>query len=873
MFSPSIVCNVKLNKNDNFIFGIIYRSPNCTEDESTNVNKLISLISDKHCKEQVTIVGDFNYRDINWKDDKCDKAENHKASKFLECIHKNYLHQLILEPTHHRGTQTPSLIDLILTNDSEFIQDIEFHPPVGKSHHSVICFNLNVTLTHKFKESVRKFKLDKGDYKGMREHINAIDWDVVMDEDKSLNEWGALLTDSLDNAKVLYIPQKLCKQNLTKRKFAAPASMLEALDLKRKSFKNFKKYPTTANNEVYIYYRNLVNKEVKQAKRNKELKVAKEAKFNPKALYQFFASMNKPKESVPNLEKQDGTLTETDEEKANLLSDFFKSVYTVEDDTPLPDFKVNVKSKISSVDFTVEDIKTALKSLNVNKSQGPDGVHPRVLKELADQIAYPLFKLFSRSIKEGKVPDKWKEAEVRPIFKKGKKTSPGNYRPVSLTSILCKMLEGFVRSTLYKHLIDNDLLSLHQFGFCKGRSCLTQLLVTIHDWMSYLDENIPVDVAYLDFRKAFDSVPHKRLIHKLNGYGVEGNLLHWITDFLSERTQFVSINDCKSEKVPVTSGVPQGSVLGPTLFIYFINDLPTVSDSTSKIFADDTKGYNPIHSPEDQVKQQSCIDAFVEWSIKWLLGFNFDKCNIMHLGKNNPHYQYTINNGTDRVVLKTTHCEKDLGVYIDPLLNFQEHITTTVKKARSLTGLILRSVTGRTGDILLPLFIALVRPILEYANPVWCPMYKKDIERIEKVQRHFTKRICGLNKLSYPERLKELNLPSLEYRRARGDMIETYKMTHDIYDNLTTNSLITQNNNSITRSNTNKLFKQRFNTKQFQHFFSNRIINNWNSLPEEIVNCKTLNSFKNGLDRYWGGYKFSINIRNASRVDDLETER
>ena len=197
----------------------------------------------------------------------------------------------------------------------------------------------------------------------------------------------------------------------------------------------------------------------------------------------------------------------------------------------------------------------------------------------------------------------------------------------------------------------------------------------------------------------------------------------------------------------------------------------------------------------------------------------------------------------------------------------------TVKKARSLTGLILRSVTGRTGDILLPLFIALVRPILEYANPVWCPMYKKDIERIEKVQRHFTKRICGLNKLSYPERLKELNLPSLEYRRARGDMIETYKMTHDIYDNLTTNSLITQNDNSITRSNTNKLFKQRFNTRQFQHFFSNRIVNNWNSLPEEIVNSKTLNSFKNRLDKYWGGYKFSVNIRNESRVDDLETEK
>ena len=160
--------------------------------------------------------------------------------------------------------------------------------------------------------------------------------------------------------------------------------------------------------------------------------------------------------------------------------------------------------------------------------------------------------------------------------------------------MLCKVLEGFVRRALYNHLVDNELLSEHQFGFCKGRSCLSQLLVTINEWMSYLDKGIPVDVAYLDFKKAFDSVPHKRLIHKMQGYGVEGNLLNWISDFLKDRTQFVSVNGQESERVAVTSGVPQGSVLGPTLFIYYINDLPEVTESGSKIFADDTKGFNPI---------------------------------------------------------------------------------------------------------------------------------------------------------------------------------------------------------------------------------------------------------------------------------------
>ena len=267
--------------------------------------------------------------------------------------------------------------------------------------------------------------------------------------------------------------------------------------------------------------------------------------------------------------------------------------------------------------------------------------------------------------------------------------------------------------------------------------------------MTYLDQNILVDVVYLDFKKAFDSVPHKRLIHKMKGYGVEGNLLDWVTDFLKDRTQFVSVNGCNSESVPVTSGVPQGSVLGPTLFIYYINDLPTVTDSKSKIFADDTKGFNPIRDQDDHTKQQECIDSFVKWSVKWLLGFNTTKCNMMHLGKNNPRHKYTINNGDEVCNLNITTCEKDLGVYIDPLLDFNEHMAKTVKKARSITGMILRNINGRTYDILVPLFVGLVRPILEYANPVWSPIYRKDIDMIEKVQRNFTKRVSGLNRLTY----------------------------------------------------------------------------------------------------------------------------
>ena len=297
-----------------------------------------------------------------------------------------------------------------------------------------------------------------------------------------------------------------------------------------------------------------------------------------------------------------------------------------------------------------------------------------------------------------------------------------------------------MRATMYAHMIDNELLSPHQFGFCKGRSCLTQLLVTINEWMYNLDNGVPVDAAYLDFRKAFDSVPHKRLLCKLKGYGIDGNLLKWIGDFLSDRTQYVAINGISSDGVPVTSGVPQGSVLGPTLFIYYINDLPTVSDTPTTIFADDTKSHNTIESQDDQIKLQTCINSMVDWSILWLLGFNGEKCKMMHLGKNNPHYTYTINDGNLVRNMETTNCEKDLGVHVDPLLEFNEHISKVVKKSRGIAGMIFKSISSRTSDILVPLFIALVRPNLEYANPVWSPFKRKFIDHIEKVQRQFTKK-------------------------------------------------------------------------------------------------------------------------------------
>ena len=248
-----------------------------------------------------------------------------------------------------------------------------------------------------------------------------------------------------------------------------------------------------------------------------------------------------------------------------------------------------------------------------------------------------------------------------------------------------------------------------------------------------------------------------------------------------------------------------------------------------------------------------------KWTEKWLIKFNSSKCKILHLGKNNPHHKYVIGNDNSEIV--ETVCEKDLGVYVDRLLDFNEHISETIKKGRRMSGLIMRTISYKSKEIMVPLFKTLIRPIIEYANATWSPYMRKHIESIESIQRNFTKYITGMYNLSYHQRLVKLNLHSLEFRRIRGDMIEVFKITHDFYDPRTTSTLLKYVPvDNLTRGHKYKLTKPRTNNKQFKHFFTNRIINLWNNLPKKVVEAETMNTFKNRIDSHLKEYMFCTNL-------------
>ena len=301
-----------------------------------------------------------------------------------------------------------------------------------------------------------------------------------------------------------------------------------------------------------------------------------------------------------------------DAEKAEILQRQFLSVFSPEEDT-VDTLPARVNVEIGNIIIGVEAVRDMLKNINVNKSLGPDDIHPRILHELADILSAPITILFNRSIQGEELPDDWKLQFVSPIYKKGQRSLAENYRPISLTCILCKILESMVRTEVLTHLLTNNVLSTRQFGFINGRSTTLQLLHFLDLCTQSIVQGNVVDTIYFDFKKAFDMVPHKRLVAKLESYGIKGKLLRWIEEFLTGRQQYVIVNGEKSSPGRVTSGIPQGTVLGPLLFVVYINDILENLSAEGFLFADDTKIFRAITSRDDSLNLQSDIDALEKW--------------------------------------------------------------------------------------------------------------------------------------------------------------------------------------------------------------------------------------------------------------------
>ncbi|XP_065678215.1 uncharacterized protein LOC136093184 [Hydra vulgaris] len=618
LISEQIWCQFIIG-NDILLIGCIYRQPFTKYESNLQINKSIKrarALIDNGKFTSVLIVGDFNYSDIRWSDlgGKCKKGK--QSSKiFLKTIDDCFLSQFVTKPTFINNT-----LDLVLSEDPDRIHNITIGPPLGCTqknyfHNSLLWDFKLKTSTKSIRHHKVNYIYDKGDYNVISEGLKAINWPNLF-TNKSADESFELFKNIYISLVEHHIPKYNMSFDFKKRDPKwFNSSIKAATNEKFRLFMKLRCSSSKFKDSIRVLYNKqnrLVKKLVADAVLKYESEVISACKSCPKKFYSYINSQKTCKSEIRSLFDHDGVQLVDNMSIANCLNNhFFKAFSLPETHSKAPDFPRRTEivcSPVSSSLFNCCNIEKLLSALDSLKGTGNDGIHPRVLKMCSKEFSVPLSLLFIKSFDSGQVPSGWKLANITPIFKKGQRTDPGNYRPISLTSAIGKVMEKIMRDVMTEHLAKHNLLSCHQHGFVKSRSCVTNLLEVMDIITKALSDNCAALLILLDFAKAFDRVSHLLLYHKLAGYGFGNNILAWLKHFLENRKQRVVLGNFSSEWKDVHSGVPQGSVIGPLLFLIFINDMPELVKNNCKLFADDSQLVAKIKTVKDLALVQNDID-------------------------------------------------------------------------------------------------------------------------------------------------------------------------------------------------------------------------------------------------------------------------
>ena len=818
-------------------------------------------------KGNIWVLGDFNLPKINWTDStptvKPDCSFTQTYDKFLDLLNDFGFTQMVTSPTRHNN-----ILDLFLTTNPTLVEEVDCQPGLGD--HDM------VTASCALKPSTQKQKprkvplLRKADWPKLKSLMRDYQQTFLLNHaSKSVEDLWSEFVSALDTFASKCIPTKFIRG-----KSSLPwitQSIRRQIRRRDDLYRKFKKTGDQAFRHKFLSMRKSIKHNIK-ASYNLYLEgllgiTDEDSVCNTKKLFSFLKSSKQDQTGSPPLQKGNGLVTDTTE-KADLHNQQFQSVFTtkaplslsrlcqiqIQDMTDcgqmrhdaVPDGILNTNPKMEEFSISCNGILKLLQNLKPFKAAGPDKLKPLLLKELREEIAPIIQIIFERSLQTGKLPADWCKAQVTPVFKKGNKSSAANYRPISLTCILCKVLEHIIASHVVKHLNTHGLLYDLQHGFREKRSCETQLTMLVEDLARSVSQGKQTDLILLDFSKAFDKVNHAKLLWMLHQYGIRGNALAWIRAFLGNRSQTVVLDGEESGSVPVTSGVPQGSVLGPILFLVYINDLPDELSSQVRLFADDTAVYLTIGGAEDGMLLQNDLDRLSVWEDRWDMEFNPSKCQVVRVtSSRNPfNFPYTLHGQVLEVVTSAKYLGVDISC-ISSGLSWNPHIDRISKNATRTLNFIQRNIRTKNQKVRETAYNTLVRPQLEYAAPVWDPHTKEKVLQLEKVQRRAARWTTSSfdYRSSTTEIVNNLGWRTLEQRRADARLCLFFKIVHGIVAVPLPDYI--QPSNRISRYCHSMTFRQLHTTKNYYKYsFFPLAIVQWNALPETVACLPDLDSFK-----------------------------
>ena len=846
---------VKLLNHKDLYAGVFYM-PHRNISDCKELEKSINLVTDNGTKDRdILLAGDFNCPGINWNNNtvSTDADDRPIQEAILDITSNAYLTQV-----HDQPTRLSNTIDLVLTSNPTLMKSTRSIP--GISDHNIVVTDFDIKPCVK-KEKPRKFyKYKQANWENVQKDI-----EKTSEEIKELYLSGEnvqTLWNHFKNSLNTSIHENI-PTGTTKTLSRLPWINRPILRVLRRKKRYFRKAKTTNDWNAYKKIQKHCKKIIRQAewKHINDTIIKGMKENNTKPFWNFIKSKKKDNVGVSPLKAQ-GRLFSDSKTKAEILLRQFKSVFTQDNDTPLPDI-TQTSPIINDIEITHIGIAKLLRDLKPHKAPGPDAIPNLVLKTCAESISKSLCTIYQSSVDSGSLPDDWLTANISSAFKKGDRHLAENYRPISLTSVPCKILEHILCKHLMTHFDKHNLLTNLNHGFRSGYSCESQLLTTAQDLLNSFEDDKQVDIAILDFSKAFDTVPHRKLLHKLHHLGIQGPLHAWLKCFLSKRTMKVVLEGQHSETTTVDSGVPQGTVLGPLLFLCHINDLPKSVVSKVRLFADDCLLYREINNAKDHVALQNDLKALEIWADTWGMRFNASKCNILSI-KPKTHYIYELN----KTILKSVTSNPYLGILFTDNLKWGDHINNITKKANSTLGFLRRNL-GRCPTVCKKnAYMSLVRSSLEYGSVVWDPYYQKDIDQLERVQRGAARFITGDYTSRTPgsvkKLLKKLDFQTLQERRKQLRLVYFYKIVEGLVPAIPCEKFLvrektgrqirsTQSKDFITQNpvenyvrNNNKSFKIKpcTVTEQYTNSFFIRTTIEWNHLSDQIVNAQSVPCFR-----------------------------